>query len=179
MALRWNHYDLAFEAFLRERRNPYIAVDERRRALTESEALKSLDFIVYSATGRNLLVDVKGRRFPSGNNSHGRRWENWVTEEDLRSMACWQRVFGDEFRAALVFAYDLVEQGSAAHHTQVWRFGRHRYSFYGVWADEYASAVRTRSPSWETVSIPRSRFDDLRRPIDAFLAPPDVPRQDV
>ena len=179
MALRWNHYDLAFEAFLRERRNPYVAVDEQRRALAEDATLKSLDFIVYSAAGRNLLVDVKGRRFPSANTSHGQRWENWVTEDDLRSMKHWERVFGDGFRAALVFAYDLVEPGSLSHHAQIWRFGRRQYSFYGIWADEYAAAMRSRSPSWATVSIPRSLFDDLRRPIDTFLTPPVVPRQDT
>ena len=99
MALRWNHYDVAFEAFLRERRNPYVSVDERRRALSEDATLKSLDFIVYSAAGRNLLVDVKGRRFPSGRGSRGQYWENWVTEEDLDSMLRWERVFGDGFRA--------------------------------------------------------------------------------
>lgn len=172
MALRWNHYDLAFEAFLRERRNPYVAVDERRRALTSDASLKSLDFIVYSTTGLNLLVDVKGRRFPAGGDSHGHRWENWVTEEDLTSMRRWERVFGDGFRAALVFAYDLVNQESQSFHNQVWEFGRRQYAFYGVWADDYAASMRTRSPSWETVSIPRSRFDDLRRPIDAFLTSP-------
>ncbi len=173
MALRWNHYDVAFEAFLRERRNPYVSVDERRRALSEDATLKSLDFIVYSAAGRNLLVDVKGRRFPSGRVSRGQYWENWVTEEDLDSMLRWERVFGDGFRAALVFAYDLVGSESASFHSLVWTFGRRQYSFYGIWVDEYAASSRTRSRSWETVSIPRSRFDALRRPIDLFLKSPE------
>lgn len=172
MAIRWNHYDLAFEAFLRERRNPYVAVDERRRALMESTTLKSLDFIVYSAIGSNLLVDVKGRRFTAG----GGRWENWVPEEDLDSMLRWERVFGDGFRAALVFAYDLIGPESTTDHSEVWGFGQHRYSFYGVWVDEYAASVRTRSPSWETVSVPRNRFDALKQPIDALLTTPDCSR---
>lgn len=175
MALRWNHYDLAFEAFLRERRNPYVAVDERRRALSDDATLKSLDFIVYSAAGLNLLVDVKGRRFPSGNITNGQRWENWVTEEDLTSMRRWESVFGDGFRAALVFAYDLVDGKAQSFHSRVWSFGRRVYSFYGVWADEYAVSMRTRSRSWETVSLPQSRFDDLRLPIDAFLTTASQP----
>src|SRR4029079_9995391 len=33
VALRSNHYDAAFEAFLRTERRPYVAVDEARRAL--------------------------------------------------------------------------------------------------------------------------------------------------
>ena len=176
MALRWNHYDLAFEAFLRERRNPYVAVDERRRALAENATLKSLDFIVYSASGLNLLVDVKGRRFPTGGVSRGQRWENWVTEDDLESMLHWEHVFGDGFRAALVFAYDLVGAESATSHAQVWHFGRRRYSFYGVWAGDYAATKRTRSPRWETVSIPMAEFKDLRRPIEDFLNSPTCAR---
>jgi hypothetical protein len=178
VALRWNHYDVAFEAFLRERRNPYVAVDERRRALMEDATLKSLDFIVYSAAGCNLLVDVKGRRFASGGVSRGQHWENWVTEEDLDSMLRWERVFGNGFRAALVFAYDLIGPDSSTFHSAVWSFGRHQYSFYGVWVDEYAASVRTRSPSWETVSVPRTRFDALRRPIDALLTTPECSDQE-
>ena len=69
MALRSNHYDAAFEAFLRQERRPYVAVDETKRALVPGSSLKSLDFIVYSLQGRNLLVDVKGRKFPSGSDA--------------------------------------------------------------------------------------------------------------
>ena len=40
---------------------PYVAVDEAKRALFSTAKLKSFDFVVYSKTGPNLLVDVKGR----------------------------------------------------------------------------------------------------------------------
>ena len=83
MAIRANHYDAAFEGFLRSRRIPYVAVDEQRRALLEEQSLKSMDFIVYSRQQRNLLIDVKGRRFPSGGTESGHKWENWATAEDL------------------------------------------------------------------------------------------------
>ena len=46
MADRNVHYEAAFEAFLRSRRLPYIAVDEARRSLVADGSLKSLDFIV-------------------------------------------------------------------------------------------------------------------------------------
>ena len=84
MALRGNHYDAAFEAFLRTKRTPYVAVDEQRRALLESQSLKSMDFIVYSPRQANLLVDVKGRRFPSGDPESGHRWENWPRPKTCR-----------------------------------------------------------------------------------------------
>ena len=66
MAKRDNHYEAAFEAYLRDRRLPYVAVDEGRRALAADGSLKSLDFIVSPPGARSWLVDVKGRRFPSG-----------------------------------------------------------------------------------------------------------------
>ncbi len=80
MAHRYQHYELAFERYLRSRRIPYVAVDEARKALLPtdhslrvstidapegtspaSHALKSFDYVIYGP-GSNLLVEVKGRR---------------------------------------------------------------------------------------------------------------------
>src|SRR5215467_2915717 len=66
MAKRSNHYEAAFEEFLRRRQIPYVAVDEKKRALLGDASLKSLDFIVSPALGGSWLIDVKGRRFPAG-----------------------------------------------------------------------------------------------------------------
>ena len=41
---RSNHYELAFEAYLRERRLCYIAVDEARRSLLDDGTVKITDF---------------------------------------------------------------------------------------------------------------------------------------
>jgi hypothetical protein len=175
MALRSNHYDAAFEAFLRQERRPYVAVDETKRALVPGSSLKSLDFIVYSLQGRNLLVDVKGRKFPSGSDAdsesgpRGHCWENWATAEDLSSMLQWEQVFGLEFRAALVFAYEITHPRWRERHPSVWEFRNREYAFYGIWADDYARVMRSRSPRWETVSLPMREFAELRRPIGDLL----------
>jgi hypothetical protein len=169
MALRSNHYDAAFEAFLRTERRPYVAVDEARRALTADASIKSFDFIVYSVQGRNLLIDVKGRKFPTGPDGHGQRWENWATEEDVESLLRWQRLFGGDFRAALVFAYDIAEPRWHDQHPRRWEFRQRTYAFYGVWADEYAGAMRGRSRAWDTVTVPRREYLELRRPIAELL----------
>ena len=67
MANRNNHYEAAFEEFLRQRGVPYVAVDEARRSLLGGDAsLKSLDYIVSAPGELTWLVDVKGRKFPSG-----------------------------------------------------------------------------------------------------------------
>jgi hypothetical protein len=169
VALRGNHYDAAFEAFLRTRRTPYVAVDEQRRALLEQQSLKSMDFIVYSQKGANLLVDVKGRRFPSGDPESGHRWENWATAEDVPALLKWQEVFGTDFRAVLVFAYHIVSDAERGKFNDLFAFRDREYSFYGVWADDYREAMQTRSQSWQTVSVPSGAFRELRSPFTEFL----------
>jgi hypothetical protein len=168
MARRSNHYDVAFEEFLRVRRVPYVAVDEQRRALLEEASLKSLDFVVYSEHKPNLLVDVKGRQFPTAGHT---TWENWATEDDVASLLRWQQVFGEGFRALLVFAYHVTDERLHAkfdeRSTVVFRGGT--YAFYGVWVDQFAEAMRTRSPRWGTVSLPRQSFRQLRAPLAELL----------
>ena len=63
---RGNHYEAAFEAYLRWHRLCYVGVDESRRAMLGDERVKSLDFIVYGERQARLLIDVKGRRYPGG-----------------------------------------------------------------------------------------------------------------
>ena len=54
MANRDNHYESAFEEFLRARQVPYVAIDESKRALSDDSSLKNLDFIVYSSSRPHL-----------------------------------------------------------------------------------------------------------------------------
>ena len=74
MAKRSNHYEAAFEEYLRSRQIPYVAVDEKKRALLGGSSLKSLDFIVSPVVGGSWLIDVKGRRFPAGPAVSIRHW---------------------------------------------------------------------------------------------------------
>src|SRR3989304_3992630 len=104
MANRDNHYEAAFEAYLRDRRLPYVAVDEGKRSLLAGgESIKSLDFIVSSPGAVTWLVDVKGRRFPSGDEQK-QYWKNWSPREDLKSLGQWEQLFGEGFRGLFLFA---------------------------------------------------------------------------
>src|SRR5262245_58430399 len=107
MAKRDNHYEAAFEAYLRWLSVPYVAVDETRRSLAGDRTLKSLDFIVspQNAPG-SWLVDVKGRRFPTGKQKQ--YWKNWSTADELVSLAGWEELFGPQFSGLLVFAYNVI-----------------------------------------------------------------------
>ncbi len=169
MAKRTNHYDAAFEEYLRGTCTPYVAVDEQRRALLADASLKSMDFIVTSRHSQNLLVDVKGRRFPSGPEGMGHKWENWATEDDIESLLHWQYVFGEGFRAMLVFAYEIVDPTRANELGPPFAWRGRLYSFFGVWADEYRNAMHARSRSWETVSLPSRDYRALRVPVAEIL----------
>jgi hypothetical protein len=160
------HYEAAFEDYLRSRRLPYVAVDETRRALFAEAKLKSLDFIVYAPCGPNLLVDVKGRRFPG---SGGRRWENWSTADDVQSLGQWQDVFGHGFRSLLVFVYWLVDGAPAEGFETVHRFRDNVYGLVGIWLDQYRRRARVRSPKWRTVSVPARDFQQAIAPLAWFL----------
>jgi hypothetical protein len=166
--LRSNHYDAAFEAWLREQRLPYVAVDERRRALLAEQSLKSPDFLVLSPELGHIVIDVKGRKQLSG--TQQRRWENWATQDDLTSLDAWEKIFGGEFKSLLVFAYDLAELGAETEPPEMLRFRERRYSFYGVWAADYRQAMRDRSPRWETVWVPSAAYRELRFPLTQIIS---------
>ena len=174
MAIRSNHYDVAFEAYLRAIRVPYVSVDETRRALLQGTSLKSMDFIVHPPGGENLLVDVKGRRFPTESVSGRQLWKNWATEDDIRSLLRWEESFGDGFSATLVFAYHILGPEWEAQHEQCWEFRGRTYAFYGVSVRDYAALMKRCSPSWETVAVRADEFRELRTPFRQFLEQPDL-----
>jgi hypothetical protein len=165
---RENHYEAAFEAWLRERHVPYIAVDEAKRSQLGGTSLKNLDFILSPVAGRpGLLIDVKGRRFPSGRQPH--YWKNWSTRDDVNSLAHWQRLFGVQFVPLLVFAYDVAGDLAPLAQEELFSFRRRLYGFLGVRLEHYVSAARSISPRWGTLAMPATQFRQLARPLTEFL----------
>lgn len=165
MADRSVHYEAAFEAFLRDRRIPYVAVDEAKKALFANARLKSFDFVVYSKAGPNLLIDVKGR---SLRNRAGRSgFETWATEQDINDLMQWEEVFGEGFKAVLSFVYwiepPLSPEPGMFEHRDKW------YLLMGVDLAEYRNHMRRRSAKWETVCLPAQEFRSLARPLESWL----------
>lgn len=171
---RSNHYEAAFEAYLNWHQLGYIAVDESRRTFLGETRVKNLDFIVHDGSGALLLVDVKGRRYPSGPPERPRRvWECWATLEDIEGLVRWQALFGERFQALLVFTYLLeaaVELPAETDDLWTWR-GR-RYLLRAVSADDYRRHMRTRSPKWATVDLPSAVFRELARPFHTAIGYP-------
>ena len=160
---RDNHYEAAFEAYLRATLVPYVAVDEARRSLTACRSLKSLDFIVSPRSagdaGAPWLVDVKGRRFPSGKGKH--YWKNWTTRDELQSLSAWEEIMGRTGRGLLVFAYNVVGDRAPLPAAELFAFRGGLYGFVGIRLDHYASGCKPLSPRWDTVFMPTQAFRQL------------------
>lgn len=171
MAQRRFHYEQAFEQFLRSNRIPYVAVDEARKALLPEgagpDAVKSFDFVVY-AEGRNLLVDVKGRMFGSATSQSSlsdRRFESWVTAEDVDGLKRWKELFGEEFEAVFVFAYCLRQQPPDALFETVFAHGGRWYALREVGLADYRQNMVQRSAKWATVHLPAEAYRRVSRPL--------------
>jgi hypothetical protein len=170
-----NHYEAAFDAFLRKRGAAVVPVVEARRSYLDASGVKSPDFIVVAPNDAKLVVDVKGRKFPgTGKGGKPRNvWHNWCEREDVVSLARWAERLGSGFRGVLAFVYDLalsVELPADTPDQFVFR-GR-VYLLRGVAVTDYRGHMRTRSPRWRTVDLTADDFRALVRPMSHFLAPP-------
>jgi hypothetical protein len=170
MANRDNHYEAAFEEFLRSRGVPYVAVDEAKRSvLADGGSIKSLDFIVSTPCQITWLVDVKGRRFPSGDGENHQYWKNWSTADDLKSLAQWESLFGESFRGLFVFAYDVLGDRAPLPSEQLFEYGGKWYGFVAITLHDYVEHAHQISPKWDTLAMPTAEFRRLARPLEELL----------
>lgn len=173
MARQRIHYESAFEDYLRAKGLPYVAVDQTKKAIFASASIKSFDFLVYSESGPNLLVDVKGRKFPDGvtgrKRGASRAWENWITRDDVEGLTQWEKVFGEDFTATLVFAYWLQGPPQRAPFQDVHLFRKKHYGFVAVPLGDYVTAAKPRSPKWGTITVPSAEFAKLSCDVASFL----------
>lgn len=167
---RSNHYEAAFAAWLQSRRLPHVGVCEQQRSWVGAQRRKSLDFIVPTTTG-SWLVDVKGRRWPSGPADRPKRsWENWATRADVVDALTWAGCFGPHSQPLFVFAFWLhTDAEPPAGCGTWWRWQERQYLLRGVPVALYAAHMRLRSPKWDTVCLPAAVFARLARPLHEFL----------
>ncbi|KKL85235.1 hypothetical protein LCGC14_1956750 [marine sediment metagenome] len=172
MGRRSVHYEAAFESYLQAMGWPYVVVDEAKKAVFADVSIKSFDFLVYADDGPNLLVDVKGRKFPDSGGPAGgssRAWENWVTAEDVESLGEWENIFGSDFLGMFVFAYWLQGPPSRAPFQDVHFFRKRHYAFQAIRLTDYAVSARQRSAKWRTLSMPAGQFRRLAAEVGTFL----------
>jgi hypothetical protein len=179
---RRHHYEAAFEDFLRSSRIPYVAVDEAKKALLPESAsprlevhradvdrassVKSFDFVIYGES-QNLLLEVKGRRVSPRTLAARSRLENWVTQDDVDSLATWGSLFGQGFEPAFVFVYWCEEQPPDALFQEIFESRGRWYALRCVLLSDYRANMKVRSPRWRTVDIASSRFEQISQPFTA------------
>ncbi len=167
--IRSNHYEAAFEAYLREKRVGFIAIDEAKRSILGKQNIKSADFIIVGPETAKLVVDVKGRKFPSGTQG-GKSWQNWAEEQDIDGLARWALEFGSPFRAVLAFVYQIQPPYELTPGTpDLFAFNKKNYLMRAIDVGEYRRHMRVRSPKWGTVHLPVQAFRALVRPFSEFL----------
>ena len=198
-----NHYERAFEAYVRSLGRPCLAMNEQYRSLDGGErdfSLKGFDFIlpphmvsasgVWSALeGEQLspffnfsecssgasaisavswLVDVKGRRFPTGA-LHPQYWKNWVSTDDIQGLSRWENIFGAGFHGLFAFVYDVWGTRYPVPEEQLFEFEGHRYAFFLIPLSIYRDLCRPLSASWKTVSMPSNLFRQYAASADEFF----------
>jgi hypothetical protein len=167
---RDNHYEAAFEAYLRQYPVGLVAVDEARRSVLGDTPVKSLDFIVISERAK-LVIDVKGRRFPGGKPGRPQRtWQNWVSQADVIGLQAWARALGPGFRGVLAFVYHIVPPYRLTDDTpDLIQFRDANYLMRAVEISAYADHMRPRSARWGTGTLSVADFRQCVRPFSEVL----------
>ena len=164
--LNWNHYEAAFEAYLKKQKITFLAMAERHRnPLEDGSTLKNLDFVISRPAGTSWLVDVKGRKFPGG----GGYWKHWTTRDDLIGIRHWEKMFGDRFSGLFVFAYLVCGSKSPLPENKLFEYRQRLYGFVGISVTDYLSEIRLLSPKWRTFAMPTERFRQLAKPFEEFI----------
>lgn len=173
MVLRSNLYEAAFEAYLQRLRFPFLATDEARRAPDGAASLKSPDFVLQPRPGQFYVVDVKGRRFPSGKRRQ-QYWRNWTTREDVASLTRWEERFGEGASAWFVFAYRVLGERAPTAPEDLFAFRGELFGFVAIRLANYLAHARRLSPKWDTITMPTGTFRRLAVPVNRWLELPSL-----
>ena len=173
---RGNHYETAFEAYLRDRRLGYVAVDESRRVVARRRAGQEHRLHRLRRRRREAAGRHQGPQVPRQSKGRPRRiWQNWVEREDVEGLERWQASFGAEYKALLVFAYYILPEVELRRGTaDVWVWRGRRYLMRAVPVADYRRHMRVRSPKWGTVHLPMAAFREVVRPLREFTHPHEV-----
>jgi len=169
---RDNHYEVAFEAFLRERGVATLPIIEARRSYLDDSEIKSPDFLVVGPVGTRYVVDVKGRVFPGRGRRCHKVWENWSPRSDVDGLVRWASTFGPGFRGVLAFVYHILPEFELMPGTpDQFEFRSRHYLIRGVNVTDYRAVMRPRSPRWGTVHLTKDAFRTVVKPFSHFLTP--------
>ncbi|MDO4629326.1 MAG: HYExAFE family protein [Planctomycetia bacterium] len=124
--------------------------------------------VVLDPSALSWLVEIKGRRFPSGQKSL-QYWRNWTASDDLVSLARWENLFGVGFHGLFVFVYDVCGTRYPVEEWRLFEYEGKRYAFFGVPLVIYDDRCRRLSERWQTVTMSTIDFRKFAVPLDLLF----------
>ena len=166
----YSDYERMFEALLRNREIPYIAVDELRRPVTRYGTIKNFDFIVHSKKG-NYSLDIKGKEFPQScrEGRHGLKWQNWVKTDDIDGLTFWQSLLGTGFTPLIVFTYKVIFPEDIFLFEDLFNYEDNSYGIVATTLTCYQNKAKMRSKKWGVFSVRKQDFLQIAKPLRHFL----------
>jgi len=162
------HYERAFEEWLRRGRVPFVPVEQVRRSPGREGPIKSFDFLVHAGE-RHYIVDVKGKCFPEVSRGREVYWENWIHFSDLEGLFAWEGHFGEGYTGLLVYCYWLQLPAGGPAVARTITTGVRDYLIVAIPARTFAENCRRRSTRWQAVHVPVRRFTSLVKPVEHFI----------
>ena len=112
-----NHYERAFESWLKDNGIQYLLVDQQKRTAFSKSKIKSFDFLFYTPDSKAYIAEVKGRKFSGKTFTAFGSLANWVTIDDVKGLENWVKIFGKNYQgpeAALsMMMHSLRKEASA------------------------------------------------------------------
>jgi hypothetical protein len=167
-----NPYEQAFESFLAENKVPFVWVDQSKRPEFLDDTVKNFDFLLYPDSQSPLLIELKGRTFKGRSLVGLKGLDGWSTFEDVQALSQWLRRFRTDYpaaRACFVFAFRFANIDVETDGHDVYDCLGERYLFLAIPLQKYAKAMKTRSPKWQTVTLPAKDFRRWAIPINEVL----------
>jgi len=153
-----NHYEKAFESWLKDNGIQYLAIDQQKRAAFSRSKIKSFDFLFYTQDSKAYIAEIKGRRFTSKAFTAFGSLPNWVTVEDVRGIENWVEIFGKKYQGLFIFVYNLENIDVDADGREIFECRDKRYVFIAVTLEDYKKGQTVRSKKWKTVHLSAEYF---------------------
>ncbi|MDD5011466.1 MAG: HYExAFE family protein [Phycisphaerae bacterium] len=163
-AIGSNHYERAFESWLKDNGIQYLLVDQQKRTAFSRSKIKSFDFLFYPPVGevspvadspdsRAYIAEVKGRKFSGKTFTAFGSLPNWVTSDDIKGLENWIEIFGGRYKGLFVFAYELENIDVDTDGREIYEYLGRRYVFAAIRLRDYKQGAARRSEKWQTVHL--------------------------
>ena len=164
-----NHYEKAFEGWLKDNGIGYLAIDQHKRAAFSRSKIKSFDFLFYSADMRPYIAEIKGRKFSGRNFAAFGNLQNWVTDDDICGLENWIKIFRGQYLGLFVFAYDLANIDVETDGREIFEYRGKRYVFTAVRLVDYLQGATVRSIKWKTLHLSAEYYKQCVINIDELI----------